>query len=88
MSRNDPDNTEPLVSETRKNGDCLRNLMTFCEKLWNRDVNAGLNIRRILEAYINSGFQLNSRPQALSRQVHQEPQEVARQEGAAIQPHR
>ncbi|KAI8381028.1 uncharacterized protein BYT42DRAFT_612850 [Radiomyces spectabilis] len=35
--------------------------------IWNRDINAAVNIRRILQAYINSGCRLDSRPASLQR---------------------
>ncbi|KAI8377459.1 uncharacterized protein BYT42DRAFT_614143 [Radiomyces spectabilis] len=35
--------------------------------IWDRDINAGVNMRRILTAYSNSGYQIGSRTAALCR---------------------
>ncbi|KAI9260967.1 hypothetical protein EDC94DRAFT_659997 [Helicostylum pulchrum] len=42
---------------------------------WNRDVNAASNIRQILTAYVEQGFDLESRPEQLSRGIRQQDED-------------
>ncbi|GAA5810883.1 hypothetical protein MFLAVUS_004311 [Mucor flavus] len=46
---------------------CLTGKDTDRNLLWDRDINAALNIRLILEDYINSGYNINSRHATLKR---------------------
>ncbi|KAI9246660.1 hypothetical protein EDC94DRAFT_386974 [Helicostylum pulchrum] len=42
---------------------------------WNRDVNAASKIRQILTAYVEQGFDLESRPEQLSRSIRQQDED-------------
>ncbi|GAA5806079.1 hypothetical protein HPULCUR_011607 [Helicostylum pulchrum] len=42
---------------------------------WNRDVNAASNIKQILTAYVEQGFDLESRPEQLSRGIRQQDED-------------
>ncbi|KAG0193705.1 hypothetical protein DFQ28_003625 [Apophysomyces sp. BC1034] len=58
------------------NGACVRTTVSYAillsvlkqeNTIWNRDVNTGKNMRRILREYIHSGCRVDSRPPALQR---------------------
>ncbi|KAG0174950.1 hypothetical protein DFQ30_001850 [Apophysomyces sp. BC1015] len=62
-----PQSWKSILYPVRMCPHCLSDTNEQHQLIWNRDVNTGKNMRRILREYIQSGCRIDSRPPALQR---------------------